>query len=102
MRVLQGQVRERRYQPMLVSSKQERNNATELFCTQDVTVSKEDGTIFIEDSLGYHSVGNPGAVASVTLHLYSPPIQSCNIWLRENGPPSRSDVVHYSEYGEKV
>jgi cysteine dioxygenase len=102
MRVLRGQVRECRYQPFLSSSLDDDSAiATTLRCTQDVTWS-EGGIIFIDDSLGYHKVGNPCSIPSVSLHLYSPPIQSCNVWLDKDCAPSRSNVVHYSEFGAKV
>ena len=94
MRVLQGQVQECRYK---------NDSQDELICTQDKTYT-EGGLVFIEDSLGYHKVGNPsGNQPAVTLHLYSPPFESCKIWLDESRKPCQSGTIcHYSEYGTKI
>lgn len=73
-----------------------------LECIRDETFT-EGGIVFIEDSEGYHKVGNPSSTSpAVTMHLYSPPFQSCKIWLDERRQPSRSCICHYSEYGKKV
>jgi cysteine dioxygenase len=101
MRVLQGQVRESRYHPVLSACHDNDSATTTLRCTEEMTWS-EGGLIFIDDSLGYHKVGNPCSIPSVSLHLYSPPIQCCNVWLDKDRAPSRSYVVHYSEFGERV
>ena len=93
MQVLQGQIQECRYHA--------RDEDQQLKCTQDKTFD-EGGTVFIEDSLGLHKVGNPGKVPAVTLHLYAPPFASCKIWLDETRQPSKSSICNYSEYGRLV
>jgi cysteine dioxygenase len=94
MRVLEGQIQECRYQHDDALDK--------LVCTQDKTFA-EGGLVFIEDSLGYHKVGNPSStLPAVTLHLYSPPFQSCKMWLDENRKPCQSGICNYSEYGKKL
>jgi cysteine dioxygenase len=94
MEVFQGQIQECRYRAS-------KHNASTLECTQDKTFD-EGGIVFIEDSQGLHKVGNPGTRPAVTMHLYSPPFQSCKIWLDETKKPSKSSICHYSEYGRLV
>ena len=96
MRILEGQVQECRY-------RQETDGVdSKLICTHDQTFDK-GGCVFINDSIGYHKVGNPSStIPAITLHLYSPPFQRCKIWLNENHKPSQSKICHYSEYGTKV
>ena len=95
MEVLQGQIQECRYRTSV------KGKGTKLECTQDKTFD-EGGIVFIEDSQGLHKVGNPGTRPAVTMHLYSPPFQSCKIWLDETKQPSKSSICHYSEYGRLV
>jgi cysteine dioxygenase len=98
MEVLEGSIQECRYR---VSSVKGDNTKQKLECTQDKTFN-EGGIIFIEDSQGLHKVGNPGTRPAVTMHMYSPPFQSCKIWLDETKKPSKSSICHYSEYGRLV
>lgn len=94
MRVVSGSVQEKRYR----YNKRDEN----LICTQDESF-REGEIAFIEDSMGYHSVGNASAkTPAITLHLYSPPFQQCKIWLDEREDPTTSSICHYSEYGRKL
>lgn len=71
MRVCQGSVRETRYQ----------KDKGELIKISD-DVYSEGEMIYITDNMGYHQVGNPNKdKAAITLHLYSPPFDSCKVWL---------------------
>jgi cysteine dioxygenase len=109
MQVLQGQIQECRYKynNRVASNSNSKNNNNnmnnggKLECIQDMTFD-EGGIVFIEDSQGLHKVGNPGTRPAVTMHLYSPPFQSCKIWLDEGKKPSKSSICNYSEYGRKV
>ena len=92
VKVLEGQVRECRYKHM----------DDTLVCFQDETFA-EGELSFIQDSQGYHKIGNPSlSERAVTLHLYCPPFAQCKIWLDETKPSSKSCVCFYSEYGQKV
>ena len=55
------------------------------------------------DDMGLHKIGNPGAVCAVTLHLYTPPFQSCKVWSHDGaGTLSQSSVGvmgYFSAYG---
>jgi cysteine dioxygenase len=66
--------------------------------------SLEGDSAYIQDSMGYHKVGNPSkTVPAVTLHLYCPPFLSCKIWMSPNQEkPSQSCVCYFSEYGNVV
>ena len=36
---------------------------------------------FMSDDLGLHKIGNPNRdTGSISLHLYTPPFKSCNVW----------------------
>lgn len=92
LRVLQGCVQECRYR--------ESSHGLEL---TDETICQKGEVCFIEDSLGYHKVGNPGNEIAVTLHLYAPPFASCRLWKDADAIQStRSNICYYSMYGEKV
>ncbi|GKY96518.1 hypothetical protein MPSEU_000611400 [Mayamaea pseudoterrestris] len=93
-RVLQGSVRECRYQKVDGSDK--------LLCTQE-TVMEEGEVMFMEDSMGYHKIGCTDLKQpSVTLHLYTPPYQSCKIFLNGTRKSSEATVCFYSINGVKV
>ena len=93
MSVVSGAVQEKRYQP------DENDN---LVCTQD-EIFHQGGVVFIEDSMGYHSVGNPSeSQRAITLHLYSPPFQQCRIWLDECQEPTTCSMGNYSAYGKRL
>eukprot|EP00816_Leptocylindrus_hargravesii_P007210 CAMPEP_0196801000 /NCGR_PEP_ID=MMETSP1362-20130617/613_1 /TAXON_ID=163516 /ORGANISM="Leptocylindrus danicus, Strain CCMP1856" /LENGTH=195 /DNA_ID=CAMNT_0042171669 /DNA_START=264 /DNA_END=848 /DNA_ORIENTATION=- len=73
MKVCEGSVTEARYSRTDA-------DADELVCTQDATFY-EGAIAYIADWLGYHKIGNPSkSQPAVTLHLYSPPFDSCKIW----------------------
>jgi len=97
MKVCEGSVTEARY------SKDSRNNTDEqqLVCTQDATFY-EGAIAYIADWLGYHKIGNPSkSQPAVTLHLYSPPFDSCKIWLDPSkaSKPSTAKICYHSVYG---
>eukprot|EP00163_Fabomonas_tropica_P020854 TRINITY_DN36762_c0_g1_i1.p1 TRINITY_DN36762_c0_g1~~TRINITY_DN36762_c0_g1_i1.p1 ORF type:complete len:812 (+),score=162.76 TRINITY_DN36762_c0_g1_i1:218-2653(+) len=49
------------------------------------TLRPESGTAYINNSYGLHRMGNPCSdTVTVSLHIYSPPIKMCNVYL-DNG-----------------
>ncbi len=57
----------------------------------------------ISDSLGLHRVENPShADKSVSLHLYSPPFDSCNMFDQRTGKKTACKVTFWSKFGQKV
>ncbi|KAH8821739.1 RmlC-like cupin domain-containing protein [Xylogone sp. PMI_703] len=98
MRVLQGTLRETRYEfprepaPMVI--KQE-------------TVYHEGQVTYMADELGLHRISNPDPeVVAVSLHLYTPPNaarEGCNIFDERTGKSSHiMQYNFYSEFGNKV
>mmetsp|Transcript_37693 Transcript_37693/g.67884 ORF Transcript_37693/g.67884 Transcript_37693/m.67884 type:complete len:256 (-) Transcript_37693:204-971(-) len=95
LRVCQGKIQETRY---------EINNETDKMDVTSDEVFGDDAPAFINDSMGYHKVGNPSKSApAVTLHLYCPPFSQCKIWLdpSHGSKPSNACMCNYSEYGVK-
>lgn len=94
MRVLKGSVQECRYSQMV-------GQDDTLECISDQSYT-EGQFAYITDSMGYHKVGNPSStVPSMTLHLYCPPFDKCQIWRdpQHASQTSQSCVVYHSEYG---
>lgn len=59
-------------------------------------------TTYISDSLGLHRVENPSHVnQAVTLHVYSPPFDSCCVFNQQTGQKMKAKVTFYSRYGER-
>lgn len=55
------------------------------------------------DSLGLHRVENPSHVdRSVSLHLYSPPFESCQMFDQRTGKKTACKVTFWSKFGERV
>lgn len=70
VKALQGDIRETKYSKDADSD--------------TLTISSEvvirDGTVtYMDNSIGYHKVGNGGSIPAITLHLYTPPYQSCKV-----------------------
>eukprot|EP00911_Craspedida_sp_UC1_P002776 UC1_evm1s2032 len=57
--------------------------------------------IYINDTIGLHRVGNPShADTAVSLHVYSPPFQYCNVYCEESCTSRQSGkMTFYSEDG---
>ena len=95
LRVCEGKIQETRY---------EINAKTDSMEVTSDEVYETDAPAFINDSMGYHKVGNPSkTVPAVTLHLYCPPFDQCKIWLDQNRASRSSNacMCNYSEYGVK-
>mmetsp|Transcript_27717 Transcript_27717/g.64892 ORF Transcript_27717/g.64892 Transcript_27717/m.64892 type:complete len:112 (+) Transcript_27717:715-1050(+) len=109
MKVLQGQVFESRYRDVTnenagINPNNNNHTATTpgLECTHHEVYSQGQ-VAFINDSMGYHKVGNQDTThLSMTLHLYAPPFQQCRTWLDPNNSQksSRSKMCFYSAYGK--
>jgi cysteine dioxygenase len=63
---------------------------------------------YMNDDIGYHSVGNPCKdLGAVTLHLYTPPFGSCRCWCSKASEPKfdeakRCKVGFYSVCGHRT
>ena len=59
--------------------------------------------LFVLDSLGLHRVENPSHVdRSVSLHLYSPPFDTCHMFDQRTGKKTSAKVTFWSKFGERV
>lgn len=57
----------------------------------------------LTDSLGLHRVENPShADKSVSLHLYSPPFDTCHMFDQRTGKKTACKVTFWSKFGERV
>ena len=55
------------------------------------------------DSLGLHRVENPSHVdRSVSLHLYSPPFETCQMFDQRTGKKTQCKVTFWSKFGERL
>jgi len=107
MKVLDGDLEETRYD---WPSSEEGNTEEELE-GQGRTPLREtgrsrlpcNGVCYINDSLGLHRVSNPShADGAVSLHVYSPPFDTCQIFDESTGRKTRCNVTFYSKFGQKV
>jgi cysteine dioxygenase len=93
VKVIQGTVNEVRY---------EKRNG-KLAETSNICLN--NGVTYMDDSLGYHKVGNPSTeIDAITMHLYSPPYEKCRVWFDTEDSEKSSIAVsnYYSEFGQKV
>ena len=93
MKVLEGDVTEARFKLRSSSDDETGDNDTaysdsnldNLVCTHNEAYSM-DQIAYVNDSIGLHKVCNPSKTErAVTLHLYSPPFQSCKLWTNNSG-----------------
>lgn len=64
---------------------------------------KPDDVTYMCDELGLHRVENSShSNTAVSLHLYSPPFQSCQMFDERTGKSMRAPMTFWSKYGEKI
>ncbi|KAF4527028.1 hypothetical protein B566_EDAN001576 [Ephemera danica] len=57
---------------------------------------------YINDSMGLHRVENPSHTErAVSLHLYCPPFDACNVFNARTGQRTKCPVTFWSRFGEK-
>ncbi|XP_060700535.1 cysteine dioxygenase type 1-like [Hemiscyllium ocellatum] len=67
------------------------------------TILQENQCTYINDSLGVHRVENLSHTeVAVSLHLYSPPFDSCNCFDERTGHKKKVGVTFTSKYGEII
>ncbi|XP_052130861.1 cysteine dioxygenase type 1 [Frankliniella occidentalis] len=58
---------------------------------------------YINDSMGLHRVENPShSDPAVSLHLYSPPFNSCSVFNQRTGKRTNCNVTFWSKRGKKI
>ncbi|XP_041459420.1 cysteine dioxygenase type 1-like [Lytechinus variegatus] len=68
-----------------------------------VNTYERDQVAYINDSKGLHRVENPShSDLAASLHLYSPPFQSCQCFDQRTGKSTTSTVTFWSKYGERT
>jgi cysteine dioxygenase len=64
---------------------------------------KPDDVTYMSDELGLHRVENTShSNPAVSLHLYSPPFKSCQMFDERTGKAMRAPMTFWSKYGEKI
>ncbi|KAH0628145.1 hypothetical protein JD844_008928 [Phrynosoma platyrhinos] len=66
-------------------------------------VLKKNQCAYINDTIGLHRVENPSHTeTAVSLHLYSPPFESCYTFDQRTGHKQRVKMTFYSQFGERT
>ena len=73
--------------------------------TEEMKLKKEivlqpNEVSFINDTIGLHKVSNPYDEMAISLHLYTPPYDSCNCFTEKNNEKMKTNITYYSEYGK--
>ncbi|XP_015271784.1 PREDICTED: cysteine dioxygenase type 1 [Gekko japonicus] len=66
-------------------------------------VLRENQCAYIADSIGLHRVENPSHTeTAVSLHLYSPPFETCHAFDQRTGHKQKVKMTFYSQFGERT
>ncbi|NXF98775.1 CDO1 dioxygenase, partial [Sakesphorus luctuosus] len=66
-------------------------------------VLRENQCAYINDSIGLHRVENISHTeTAVSLHLYSPPFDTCNTFDQRTGHKHKVTMTFYSQFGERT
>ncbi|XP_053146691.1 cysteine dioxygenase type 1 isoform X1 [Hemicordylus capensis] len=66
-------------------------------------VLRENHCAYINDSIGLHRVENPSHTeTAVSLHLYSPPFETCHAFDQRTGHKQKVKMTFYSQLGERT
>ncbi|XP_048360010.1 cysteine dioxygenase type 1 isoform X1 [Sphaerodactylus townsendi] len=66
-------------------------------------VLKENQCAYISDCIGLHRVENPSHTeTAVSLHLYSPPFETCHAFDQRTGHKQKVKMTFYSQFGERT
>jgi len=108
MRMLRGELTETRFNILKSPLKfgcdriggDELSSRSEHLMISQEKAYKSPEVFYINNDLGLHQVANLGKEPAISLHLYSPPITDCEVWL-ENGPAIFKTSLH-SIFGMKL
>lgn len=95
---LLGEIEEVQYS--VVKSPQGLNKCT--LAHEKTTRARKGNVHFINDNINLHSIRNVHTGHSATLHLYSPPIKTCNFWDKTISEMRERHLKNYSEYGKML
>lgn len=66
-------------------------------------VLKENQCAYINDTIGLHRVENPSHTeTAVSLHLYSPPFETCQTFDQRTGHKQKVKMTFYSQFGGRT
>ncbi|XP_038559343.1 cysteine dioxygenase type 1 isoform X2 [Micropterus salmoides] len=95
MKLLQGQLKETLFGWPDVKSQGD-------MVQKSQRILQENKVAYINDSLGLHRVENVSHTESaVSLHLYSPPFQTCQTFDQRTGHRNTVKMTFWSKYGER-
>nr|XP_057926413.1 cysteine dioxygenase type 1 [Doryrhamphus excisus] len=95
MKMLQGELKE----TLFDWPKEEAGQMTET----SHKILEENKVAYINDSIGLHRVENVSHTeGSVSLHLYSPPFQTCQVFDQRTSHKSTAQMTFWSKYGERT
>lgn len=57
---------------------------------------------YMNDEMGYHSIGNVSEERALTLHIYALPIDSCKVYNTEDGCFEVKEMSYHTFRGEEV
>ncbi|CAI4233222.1 unnamed protein product [Auanema sp. JU1783] len=67
------------------------------------SIYERDEVSYMNDDLGLHRMENPShSEAAVSLHIYTPPYEYCNIYDERTGRKTRSYMKFHSKFGKVV
>lgn len=96
MKVLQGELQETRYEwPKHII----RNGGMTKKSQMRLSVNEVG---YINDELGLHQIENTSrSRTAVSLHVYVPPFDTCQMFDPTTGRPSRCNITFWSSFGRK-
>ncbi|XP_061116473.1 cysteine dioxygenase type 1 [Conger conger] len=96
MKMLQGQLKETRYEWPADSTQTEMRMKSQ-------SILRENECAYINDSHGLHRVENfSHTEGAISLHLYSPPFDKCQTFDQRTGHKNVVKMTFWSEFGEKT
>ncbi|KAI1725739.1 cysteine dioxygenase type I domain-containing protein [Ditylenchus destructor] len=102
VKVLEGSLLETRFAWPETCGEDDEENAKPMVETGS-DVYTTNGVTYISDNIGLHRMENPShSDPAVTLHLYIPPFEHCQIFDQRTGKKAESIVTFYTKYGQKV
>ncbi|XP_054158464.1 cysteine dioxygenase type 1-like [Oppia nitens] len=107
MKVLAGDLHEVRYEWPDNSTNNNNNKSNDDNCTEKLKILNENemplnSVTYINDSMGIHHVENPGPTGPVSLHLYIPPHDMCQVFDKTTGSSNNAKLTFYSQYGSRT
>ncbi|XP_037114547.1 cysteine dioxygenase type 1 [Syngnathus acus] len=95
MKMLQGELKE----TLFDWPKEEGGDMTE----RSHRMLKHNSVAYINDKIGLHRVENVSHTeGSVSLHLYSPPFQTCKVFDQRTSHTAEAKMTFWSKYGERT